>query len=413
MSEEVRTPSSHDDAIQVSPMSVSIDATALVQSKLSPWHLRCRELNSMLGDATHLLRVPSDTQDESTWYAGAPGVSLAAGIERMAVEHEAIRDAIVVLPFDQRIYAADVQSGLVRGEWMLYEDALKQRISEWRMVNRNFVVLTGGGKQEVDLPNSLELPIDMDVDALIYEPASLAMLKAGMIRWRDLIAGAGVVAMATLATVGAAWWQSVPDDFDMAQLAAVVIPEAPPMRMRGAVDLVPFVEMTATHDAGLWRLGGVESVAFDPATNLVQAKSASGGIVAQTELPRATGEETPTLQPYLMTTLVNGLNALLDSDHWSATIAEPYTVGRNLLEAHLDITVGDADESGNATSADSNQSSVAVGLIELVRRIDRLPVGLHSVVCDVTDGRIQMCKLKFALRGQANLNLMQPVNAEV
>ena len=413
MSEETRTPSSHDDAIQVSPMTVSIDATALVQSKLSSWHLRCRELNAMLGDATHLLRVQSDSQDESTWYAGAPGVSLAAGIERMAIEHETMRDALVVFPFDQRIYVCDVQGGLVRAEWMLYEDAFKQRISEWRMANRNFVVLTGGGKQEVDLPNSLELPIDMDVNALVYEPASLAMLKAGLIRWRDLMVGASAVAIATLATVGATWWQSVPDDFDMSQLAAVVIPEAPPMRMRGALDLVPFVELTATHDAGLWRLGGVESVVFDPATNLTQAKSAAGGIVAQTELPRATGEETPTLQPYLMTTLVNGLDALLVSEYWSATISEPYTVGRNLLEAHLDITVGAVDGSGNATSTDSNQSTVSIGLIELARRIDRLPIGLHSADCDVTDGRIHTCKLKFALRGQANLNLSQPVNAEV
>ncbi len=95
--------SAYVDTINGQPLTLTIDAVAWAQPLVASWLTRCRELNRLLGKSTHLLRIPATDKTEPIWYAGVAGTSLAAGIERMAITHEVLRDSIVAFSLDSRI----------------------------------------------------------------------------------------------------------------------------------------------------------------------------------------------------------------------------------------------------------------------------------------------------------------------
>ena len=382
----------YTDSINVHPITIAINAVTWAQPAAAGWFVKCRELNRLLSASTHLLRLPAADEAEPIWYAGVAGTSLAAGIDRMAIEHASLRNSIVAFPLDTRVYVADLQRGLVREEWVLYPDAFENRISAWREEGRDFTLLTGGGKQGVNMPNASELPVDIDTKAMTFRHASLALLAAGVIRWRDCVSAVGVVLLAFVISAALAWWQRAPTIEPLQRVASLVTQEATPPRHTASSELAALAMLAATHDVGLWRDHSATELRYDAERGLLELRAVDkASITAPVGTLPAAPETTP-LQPYTIESYQAKLADYLTSPQWSATFGDPYPIGIGTeLEQHVTIAVGSVDE--------SYEVAVAPALVDLSERLVRLPITLYQAICTVVDGTLATCELKFAIRG--------------
>lgn len=380
------------DTINGQPLTISIDAVAWAQPARASWIARCRELNRLLGKSTHLLRVRATEKTEPVWYAGVAGTSLAAGIERMAIAHDPLRESVVVFPLDSRVYVAEVQKGLVRQEWVLYPDAFEQYVREWRAKRHNFALLTGGGRTQADLPNAAQVPVDIDTDAMTFRHASIALFSAGLLRWRDCVTTLCVVVIAAALSAAFIWWQSAQHVKPLQRVASLVNQPASPVRHTASAELAKLAMIVAAHDITLWRVHEAIGFNYDASKGLLEL-STSSDAPTTTDIGRLPKTQEPVpLQPYTLLSFQTQLASHLDSPAWSLTFNDPYPIGVGAdLEQHVNVSIG--------TTNDPQDRSLAVELVDLSERLVRLPITLYDVRCKVTEGIVSACELTFAIRG--------------
>ena len=385
------TATAYQDAINGQPLTIAIDAIAWAEPLAASWLKRCRELNRLLAKATHLLRIAAKDGSETSWYAGVAGTSLAAGLERMAIAHEDLRDQVVVLPLDARVYVADIRGGLVRAEWVLYPDAFQERVQTWRQAGRGFTLLTGGGRQAVDLPNAATLPVDIDTATMTFRHASLALLRCGLLRWRDGVTLFVMVALALAISSGLAWWRHAPTVEPVQRLKALVTQPSAPVRYNASAELLPLALLSATYDRALWQANQTSNLVYDVANASFELRTFDSNILT-TQVGRVPkGSAVPSLSPYTLRTFHEALERHLESTRWTTTFGEPYLVSSDESEQHVNVELvgSNTDES----------FSIAGTLVDLSRRLRQLPITLHRVECNVLEGRLSACKLALTIRG--------------
>ena len=380
------------DAVNGQPLTITINAVAWAQPVAAGWLTRCRELNRLLHKATHLLRTSVADKAEPIWYAGVAGTSLAAGIERMATTEAVLRNAIVAFPLDTRVYVADVQKGLVRGEWILYSDAFEERVQAWRNDGRDFALLTGGGRLDINLPNAAQIPIDIDTGAMTFQHATIALLSTGLLRWRDCVSVVSVLVVALGISAALAWWHRTPTIDPLKHVAALVAQPAAPIRYEASAELAKLAMLVAQHDAVLWDAEGATELNYEAARGSLELHFANASPISTPIEPLPNAPPVDALQPFTLTSFQTKLAEHLDSPMWTVTFGDPYPVGLDAeLEQHFTITIN--------KSANAQEISVAGALVDLSERVVRLPIMLHEANCTVTEGVVDTCDLKFAIRG--------------
>ena len=390
------TATAYTDSIDVHPINIAINAVAWAEPAAAGWFTRCNELNRLLGASTHLLRLSAAHESEPIWYAGVVGTSLAAGIERMAFNHESLRDAVVVFPLDTRIYVADVQQGLVREEWMLYVEAFEHHVKTWREHGRTFTLLTGGGRQSVDIPNAAELPIDIDTEAMTFQHASMALLSAGLIRWRDCFLALAVIVFALAISATLSWWLRTPTIDSLQRVASLVTQEVAPLRYTASSELASLAMLVATHDVALWRDHLATELAYDPANGMLELKAANAEPINASIGQLPTAPKPVELQPYSIHSYQEKLADHLTSPLWTVTFGDPYPIGLGSeVEQHVTVALRSVDE--------SDELPVAAALVDLSERLIHFPIELHRANCVVSDGVFSTCELKFAIRGTGSI----------
>ena len=382
----------YQDAVNGQPLTVTIDAVAWAQPDAANWFTRCRELNRLLQKSTHLLRIPAAEKTEATWYAGVAGISLAAGIERMAISKEVLRNAIVAFPLDTRIYVANVEKGLVREEWVLYPDAFENRVEAWRTERHKFVILTGGGRIETDVPYATQLPVDIDTKAMSFRHASVALLASGMMRWRDCVSTLLVVLLALGTSFALSWWHSTATIDPLQKVAALVTQPVAPAHYNASAELAKFAKVAADHDVALWKVEEATDLTYEASDGSLELHFANGTPIRTSMAPLPIAPSVAALKPYTLTTFKEKLEEHLGSPDWSLTFGDPYPIGLDAeLEQHVTVSISDESTAG--------EISVAAALVDLSERLVRLPIMLHEVNCSVAAGVVNACELRLAIRG--------------
>ena len=384
--------SAYQATINGQPITIAINAVAWAQPAAASWLTRCRELNRLLGKHTHLLCVSASDRPEPIWYAGVRGTSLAAGIEQMAIAHETLRESIVAFPLDERIYVANLQKGLVREEWVLYADAFATRVQTWRAEGREFILLTGGGRTDTDLPNAARIPVDIDTKAMTFKHASLALLTAGLLRWRDCATFLAVLVVAIGVSLVLSFWQRAPSVGPLQQVAALVTHPTLPVRHRASAELAALAMLVSVHDEALWRLHGATEFEYDAAQDSVVLHSDSATRLSTTIVTGSTLPEPPQLQPFTIEAFRLRLTTHLASPSWTLTFGKPYPIGaKGEFELHVTVSIDIAP--------DAQGVSMAAALVELSERLVRLPITLHRMDCTISEGAFDVCELSLTIRG--------------
>ena len=384
--------SAYQATINGQPITIAINAVAWAQPAAASWLTRCRELNRLLGKHTHLLCVSASDRPEPIWYAGVGGTSLAAGIEQMAIAHETLRESIVAFPLDERIYVANLQKGLVREEWVLYADAFATRVQAWRAEGRDFILLTGGGRIDTDLPNAARLPVDVDTKAMTFKHASIALLTAGLLRWRDCATLLGILVVALGMSLVLSFWQRAPSVGPLQQVAALVTQPTLPVRHRASAELAALAMLVSEHDVPLWRLHGATEFTYDAAQASVALHSDSATRLSTTIVTGSTSPEPPQIQPFTIEAFRLSLTTYLASPSWTLTFGEPYPVGsEDEFEQHVTVSIDIA--------SDIETFSMASALVDVSERLVRLPITLHRTDCKIQEGAFDVCELSLTIRG--------------
>ena len=385
--------SAYQVTINGQPICIAINAVGWAQPAAASWLTRCRELNRLLGKHTHLLCVSASDRPEPIWYAGVGGISLAAGIEQMAIAHEALRESIVAFPLDERIYVANLQKGLVREEWVLYADAFATRVQAWRAEGRDFILLTGGGRIDTDLPNAARLPVDIDTKAMTFKHASIALVTAGLLRWRDCATSLGVLFVAIGMSLVLSFWQRAPSVGSLQQVAALIVQPSLPVRHRASAELAALAMLVSEHDVSLWRSQGSTQFTYDAAQASVTLHSDTAAPLSTSIGTGSTSPEPPQLLRYSIDAFRLRLTKHLASPVWSLTFGEPYPVGsEGEFEQHVTVSIDIAP--------DAPAFSMASALVDLSERLVRLPITLHRTDCKIEEGAFDACELSLTIRGQ-------------
>ena len=159
--------------------------------------------------ATHLLRVldPDAAEETETWWAGKAGVSFAAAIDEWAEGRNAAADDVVVVPLDGRIYAAELERGLVERELVIGEGRWNEQFAKWSAQGKTVRGFEGGGLAEVVSAMVVLEECPFDARMYRYRPTAVALGAAGMYA----PAHAGIVVAAALvfgAAVGYLQWHA-------------------------------------------------------------------------------------------------------------------------------------------------------------------------------------------------------------
>ena len=157
---------------------------------------RSRQLHrfARANEASHLLRVRDSAGEADTWWAGRAGVSFAAAIDAWAETERRVRDEVVILPLDKRIYAAELEDRLVEREHVLGAARLKEMLPGWQQRStRAFVV----GEMVSALEGVMPLEaLPFDPLAHRFRRMSAALTAAGLFAPAQVVAAALVAAAA-------------------------------------------------------------------------------------------------------------------------------------------------------------------------------------------------------------------------
>ena len=275
-------------------------------------------------------------------------------------------------------------------------DALSRRVRQscktWREEGRDFVLLTGGGRQVVDLPNAAELPVDIDTDAMTFRHASIALLSAGLLRWRDCIALITICMVAIGLSSALAWWQRAPTIEPLQRVTAFVTQSPSPVRHTASAELAKLVHLAAEHDPTLWHVHRATDLEYDTATGIVELHLQNSAPISTHIGLLPVSPPVPPLQPYTIHEFHTLLASHLESQAWLVTFGDPYSVGDGTeLEQHVTVAIGDA--------SNPFETAVTTALIDLSERLVRIPITMHKANCAIVDGWFAACELKFAIRG--------------
>lgn len=207
-----------EDAIGGMGVTVVYDAPQLPLPTASSRWARSRQLQrfARANRASHLLRVRDASGEADTWWAGRGGVSFAAAIDAWAESEADVRNDVVVVPLDRRIYAAELEDRLVEQEHVFGPARLKEMMARWR--GRSIRGFAASRKAALDGLLRLEA-LPFDLRAHRFRPVSVALTGAGLFAPAQF--GAAVVVVAAAATpelgaLGQLW-----DDADqVAEVAA-------------------------------------------------------------------------------------------------------------------------------------------------------------------------------------------------
>ena len=377
-----------EDTLGGEPFEVVLNTPAHQQPLDHGWLPRAREVNRLLkasNGATHLVRHvandPSQEQRSSeTWYAGMKGLAIGAGIERMAVDHEIMRQAIVLLPCDTRVYWADLRDGVLQADGMPFPNALNELITEWRSETRTFVVLNTDGEQVLDLPNATEVDPAFEDTDVTMRSASTLMLRTGLPRWRDWIALISLCLVTSVAYAGVSFWDQ---DTRPTLTTNLFVAEVPPPRYRAAAELAAFTHVIATHDATLWQTRQVQSLRMNPVDGMTTLRGQDPDSWQLESVLRLPHHDLVQVQPFQLNQFATQLIDLLQTQGFDVIPGEPYELGGGVWTQVLTLTVG--------------QQPVQQ-LLDLVHTVRHLPVQLDIAECTVHQGLVQSCRLVLSIR---------------
>ena len=344
---------------------------------------RSKGVNRLLGTtngSTHLLRVVGSDGETETWYAGRAGVGFAAGIENMAIRYDELRDAIVVVPLDTRIYWAQLNGALVQNEGAPYPTGFTERIDAWRSEGRTFVILNSEGRQAVELPNPIHLDIDFGFD-VTYRLASSMMLRNGLVRWRDVTLIVVLIFFGSAGYAASSWVTST--HVEGLPIDTFVQPPAPPARYRAGIELGALAELSGNHDELLWSIRGAHTLTFDPEQFLATLRG-NDGDEWQLETTLQTAEIEPVdVQPFTLDDILGPLQLLLDDFASTVIIGGPFDLGSDARAQRVTVTL---------------DQEVVSRLTSLASHLRALPVQFHSATCSIERGVFDECTLEFSIR---------------
>ena len=378
------------DSMRGKPISIVLGASAWQQPTSLGWFERSAGINELLRNtkrATHLLRVVDERGEQETWHAGRAGVSIAAGIERMAIKEATVRDAVVVVPLDARIYCAELEGTLVRHECAPYPSAFKDKVASWRASNRKIVTLTDAGLHTIELRETLALPFEFDVHLFTFRRAFVVMLHAGVVHWRDCVRFCALLLLLLLGAVAHTWLLRNNLSEGASAWPTPELSSQPSARFSAGAELAAFAALVAEHDVSLWRAKGISRLDYEPETaeiSLFELNNEIALLVHTLTLPVAELVEVADFslsdyrEPLRQLIVDMGLNVVFD---------EPFEYRPDDEKQTVVVTVAD---------------QTATRLIDLAASLRKLPIEFHSASCGVTAGSVAECVLSFAIQGLKN-----------
>ncbi len=168
-----------EDAIDGRRIAVVVNAAQLPLPKAGGWWARSRQLRrfARTNGASHLLRVRDSSDDTDTWWAGRGGVSFAAAIDAWTGTVDN-RSDVVVVSLDRRVYAAELEDGLVEREYMLGAARLPAMMTGWEQ--RSITVFAAGRMSSAFDESLRPEALPFDLTASRFRPASVALTAAGL-----------------------------------------------------------------------------------------------------------------------------------------------------------------------------------------------------------------------------------------
>ena len=238
-----------EDAIGGKAVAVVYDAPQLPLPTVGSRWARSRQLHrfARANQASHLLRVRDASGDADTWWAGRSGVSFAAAIDAWAETEKEIRDDIVVIPLDRRIYAAELEDRLVEQEHVVGAARLSEMMARWGQ--RSVRAFTAGSMgSALDGAALKALPFDPRMHR--FRPVSTALTAAGLFAPAQVAAaaaGAAAAALPQLDDVLRDYWS----DADQVAEAAALEHAAMLEGSYGAATVLRGLADVGWHDAAL------------------------------------------------------------------------------------------------------------------------------------------------------------------
>ncbi|MYD42974.1 MAG: hypothetical protein F4W90_03675 [Gammaproteobacteria bacterium] len=245
-------------------------------------------------------------------------------------------------------------------------------------------MLSGDCVDQLELANTTEIELRVDLKKFTFRRASTAMLSAGMVRWRDcLLFGICVALSSLLGFVYVTWAaESVEQPGIVWQLPE--LEPAPQLKYQAAMQLAAIAAELGDYDPALWRSAGVSSVRYDAdeSTLSLHSEELTASLASRTlAIPVAT--HVPTVVNSL-DDVRNALERLFDLFGIAVAFDEPFAL----------------DGSTDAQRVTANLREFPVNrLIELAGLMRELPIELHRLSCSVNDGAISKCELTFAIQG--------------
>ena len=181
---------------------------------------RSRQLHrfARANGASHLLRVRDTAGEGDTWWAGRAGVSFAAAIDAWAETQMDVRDDVVILPLDKRIYAAELEDRLVEQEYLLGAARLAEMMAGWQ---RRRVRAFAAGEMGSALEGVVRLEaLPFDLRAHGFRRMSAALTAAGLFAPAQVAAAAVVAVAAAVPELDAAFRELSNDADRRAEAAA-------------------------------------------------------------------------------------------------------------------------------------------------------------------------------------------------
>ena len=375
------------DSLNGEPIAVVLGAAAWQQPTEAGWLERSKAVNQLLRRtkrATHLLRVVDESGEQETWYAGRPGISLAAGIERLAVNDESVRDATVVLQFDSRSYFAELNGTLVVDEGGLYPKAFDERARLWRDSGREVIVFDDVARRQLESASCGKSILNVDLATLTFRHATLTMLRAGIVRWRDCVMLLLLFLLACAAVLAhSRWLQTSANELPvLIQLPQIVSPPAP--RFQAAAEIAALALAASDHDVALWDSVGVSQITYDPEND-------------QVALFRQ-GEEKPLLTHELAISLRDSPPSnSLSLANLRELLREIFSTAGFSVAFHPPFDFGDVQIAQKVVATVNEYATTR--LIDLAATLKNLPIQLRLAECRVVHGVLTDCELTFSIQG--------------
>lgn len=185
-----------EDSIEGKRVAVVYGAEQLPLSRRSGRLARGRQVrrHARRYRASHLLRVVGSGADGETWWFGKAGFSFAAVIEAWAETVDEVNNDVVVVPLDDRIYAARLDGREVEEEIVLGEARLAEQFRRWN--GRTVRAFEAGRLGRALEPMVALEPLPFDLRSMRFRSAPAALTAAGLFAPRQ--AGVGLVAAAVV-----------------------------------------------------------------------------------------------------------------------------------------------------------------------------------------------------------------------